>query len=241
MHKEMIMVIKSRPVTAALAIVVLTFLVMGAGCSPDGITPVPEIKQYQFKRLLLLPIKDGTEVHGKGETVHCALCGTVYTIGTVESGAEEFMTDRLKFMLDGWTSSTLVSSEQYQALRSRILSSKREPVTERELLIAIGREYNADAILTGSVYKFKNRVGSNFAVESPASVGFDLDLIEAQSGGLLWSRRHEETQQALSENLLGLGSFFTRKGRWVTVEDLAVSGLEKILQTIPIRKEKTDR
>lgn len=238
MHEEMIMVIKSRPVTAALAVIVLASLLMSWGCSPGGITTAPEIKQYQFKRLLLLPIKNSSDVHGKGETVHCALCGTVYTIGTVENGAEEFITDRLNFMLDGWTPHTLIPSDQYQALRSRILSSKRESVTERELLAAVGREYNADAVLTGSVYRFKNRVGSDFAVESPASVGFDLDLIETQSGGLLWSRRHEETQQALSENLFGLGDFFMRKGKWVTVEDLAISGLEKALQTIPIRKEK---
>jgi hypothetical protein len=199
------------------------------------------MKQYQFKRLLLLPVKNSTTDREKGETVLCDLCGAVYTTGVVEKGAETFITDRLKIILEGWTSITVIPEEQVQAARSRFLSSKKDPVSEKELLAAIGRDLDGDAILTGSVYQFKNRVGSNFAVDSPASVGFHLDLIETQSGNIIWSRRYEETQQALSENLLGLGNFFMRKGKWVTVQDLAVSGLEKILQTFPIQREKNDK
>jgi hypothetical protein len=225
----------------ALAGMVLALLSISVGCSPEGINAPSEVKQYQFKRLLLLPVKNGSADHEKGETVLCDLCGAVYTTGVVEDGAEIFMTDRLKFILEGWTSITLVPDEQFQAARSRFLSSKKDPVSEKELLAAIGRHLDGDAILTGSVYQFKNRVGFNYAVDSPASVGFHLDLIETQRGDIIWSRRYEETQQALSENLLGLGNFFMRKGKWVTVQDLAVSGLEKILQTLPIQREKNDK
>lgn len=232
------MVIKSRSVTAALSVIVFACLLISMGCSHNGITAQSEIKKYQFKRLLLLPIKNSSALQGNGETVLCPLCGAVYITGIVENGAETFITERLKSVLDGWTSITLIPDEQYQAIRSHIISSKPDSVTERELLTAIGRDLNADAILSGSVYKFKNRVGNDYAVESPASVGFHLDLLETQSGRVIWSRRYEETQQALSENLFGLGSFFMRKGKWVTVEDLAVSGLEKMIETIPIQKEK---
>jgi hypothetical protein len=231
----------SRPVIAALTVMVLALLLINMGCSPDGINATSEIKQYQFKRLLLLPVKNAATEHEKGETVLCDLCGAVYSTGVVENGADVFLTDRLKFILEGWTSVILVPEEQYQAARSRFLSSKKGPVSEKEILAAIGRNLDGDAILTGSVYQFRNRVGNNFAIDSPSSVGFHLDLIETQGGHIIWSRRYEETQQALSENLLGLGNFFMRKGKWVTVQDLAVSGLEKILQSLPIQKEKNDK
>lgn len=235
------MVMISRHVMKVLAGMVVAFLLTSMGCSSNGINATSEIKQYQFKRLLLLQVNDSSTDHEMGETVLCDICGAVYTAGVVEAEAEVFLTDRLKIMLEGSTSITLIPEEQYQAARSGFLSSKKDPVSEKELLAAIGRSLDGDAILTGSVYQFKNRVGNDFAVDTPASVGFHLDLIETQSGNILWSRRYEETQQALSENLLGLSNFFMRKGKWVTVQDLAVSGLEKILRTFPIQKEKNNK
>jgi hypothetical protein len=48
----------------------------------------------------------------------------------------------------------------------------------------------------------------------------------------LWIGHFDETQRSLSENLFNIGEFLKRKGAWVTVNKMAVSALEDMLQTL---------
>lgn len=236
------MVIKNHPGIGALVLIFFSALFLTSGCSHNGRPSPSEIKQYQFDRLLLLPIVDSSEHHATGETILCELCGMAYTSEVVETGAADFLTERVKWMLaERGTSVELIADEQVQAMRNRILTMKPGPKSEKELLAMIGKNLNADGIVTGSVYQFRNRVGYDYGVETPAAVGFHLDLMETQNGNVIWSRCHAETQRALSENLFSFGDFFRRKGKWLTVEDLAASGVAKALQTIPIQSERTDK
>jgi hypothetical protein len=52
-------------------------------------------------------------------------------------------------------------------------------------------------------------------------------------GRTIWDGSFDETQQPLFENLFNLSAFFKRKGKWITAEELAFSGLEKVLETLP--------
>jgi hypothetical protein len=70
-------------------------------------------------------------------------------------------------------------------------------------------------------------------VVSPASVAFDLHLIDVDSGEIIWTGNFDQTQRPLSENILELGSFFKRGASWVTAEELAKGGLEDILRRFP--------
>ena len=101
------------------------------------------------------------------------------------------------------------------------------------LLIEAGRFANADLVLAGYLYRFKQRVGTGYAVESPASVAFSIHLINISDGRILWSGYFDETQHSLSDNLLEIGSFFKRGAKWITSEEMAVSGLEELLKTFP--------
>jgi hypothetical protein len=236
------MVIKNHPGMGAVVLIFFSALFLNSGCSHSGRPAPAEIKRYQFDRLLLLPITDSSEHHAKGETVLCELCGMAYTSEVVETGAAVFLTERVKWMLDErGTSVEIIPDEQVQAMRNRILMMKPGPKSEKELLAMIGKNLNADGILTGRVYQFRNRVGYDYGVETPAAVGFHLDLLETQNGNVIWSRCHEETQRALSENLFSFGDFFRRKGKWLTVEDLTASGVAKVVPTIPIGNERTDK
>jgi hypothetical protein len=236
-HEEMMMETKDRSGRRALALVFFAVLLLNTACSHNGIISQSDTKQYQFKRLLLLPMKNDSTDHPKGETVLCDLCGMAYTADVVEDGTTEFLTEQVKSILDkGWTPVELIPEEQVQAIRNQIITMTPGPVSEKELLAKLGRQLNADGILTGRVYHFKNRVGYDYGVETPAAVGFHLDLMELETGKVIWSRRYEETQRALSENLFSFGDFFRRKGKWLTAEALATFGLEKTLQTIPIKK-----
>jgi hypothetical protein len=76
-------------------------------------------------------------------------------------------------------------------------------------------------------------VGGKFSVDLPASVTFDMILINVADRRLLWEGHFNETQKSLFENLFDFGTFWKRKGKWLTVRELADTGLEKVLQTFP--------
>jgi len=54
-----------------------------------------------------------------------------------------------------------------------------------------------------------------------------------KDGQLVWRGIFEETQQALSENILKIGAFIKRKARWITARELAAEGLENLISTFP--------
>ena len=91
----------------------------------------------------------------------------------------------------------------------------------------IGEMVFADAVMVGRVQRFRERIGDDWGVKSPASVAFVLDLIDVRRGDVIWSARFDETQKALSENIFGLGDIRQRGIRWLSAEQLAMDGVKK--------------
>lgn len=102
------------------------------------------------------------------------------------------------------------------------LRSRHIPYTE-------GNEKNGIR-LSVLVYRFEERKGSNIAVDRPASVGFHAHLHKGNS--LLKTVSFDETQQPLSENVLRLGAFLKRGAKWITVDELAQEGIEKVVEEL---------
>ena len=100
-------------------------------------------------------------------------------------------------------------------------------ITHAARLRQIGEMVFADAVMVGRVERFRERVGDDWGVKSPASVAFVLDLIEVRRGDVIWSARFDETQKALSENIFGLGDISQRGVRWLTASQLMIDGVKK--------------
>jgi hypothetical protein len=96
--------------------------------------------------------------------------------------------------------------------------------------IKFTREPGEKSYLHVLVYRYQERLGGNFSVERPASVGFHAHLFD--DGRLVKMYRYDETQQALSENVLGFFTFLKRGGKWVPVSRLAAEGVEKALDEL---------
>jgi hypothetical protein len=86
-------------------------------------------------------------------------------------------------------------------------------------------------VIVGYLFRFEDRVGSNYAASKPASVAFDLHLIDVSTGKIVWTGGFDETQQALSDNLFNLDLFIERGGTWVAADRMAEEGLEVLLET----------
>ena len=94
------------------------------------------------------------------------------------------------------------------------------------------------------IYRFQERKGGNFAVEKPASVAFHMHLMKDGVVGRVFA--YSEEQKALTQNILTMGKFLKRGGKWVTAVELGEEGINAGLnQLIPEAEQKgppgTDR
>jgi len=98
---------------------------------------------------------------------------------------------------------------------------------ESARLKRIGEMVYADAVITGRILRFRDRVGDEWGAKSPASVAFVLELVDVRRGDVVWSARFDETQKSLSENIFALGEISQRGIRWLTAEQLMEDGVKK--------------
>ncbi|MBL0699967.1 MAG: hypothetical protein JJV92_03675 [Desulfosarcina sp.] len=210
----------------------MAFLVFSA-CAAQVDEPAKFSKTVQINKLLILPFKDMSAIYGKSNSVRCPLCGQVYLTGEVPKGAADFLTEHFTAIIKSRTDFTVIPGNHINSLLPDPASGGVGQKSERMLLIEAVRRVGADAVVAGYVYRFKQRVGTAYAVESSASVAFGVHMLNVSDGRMLWSAQIDETQHPLSNNLFEIGSFFKRGARWVTSEELAALGLEKIFKTFP--------
>jgi hypothetical protein len=187
-----------------------------------------------IETLLVVPFVDRAAEHGVNEVYRCGLCGGVFETGVVETGADTLVTEKVLQLVVAQKAVRLVPNDTVDDVKMLLLQDPASTLNERELVSRIGRSLGADAVLTGGVYRWVERVGSNYAADTPASVGIDIDLVDTKTGRVIWHARFDDTQQFLIDNLLTIGTFLERGGRWVTAEEMAAAGLSDVLESSPI-------
>lgn len=126
--------------------------------------------------------------------------------------------------------STMASMPNWQIVSESEVREIAQPVrasSEAARLKQIGERVYADAVITGRILRFRERIGNELGVKSPASVAFVLDLVDVRRGDILWSARFDETQKPLSENIFAIGDISQRGVRWLTAEQLVHEGVKK--------------
>ncbi len=124
-----------------------------------------------------------------------------------------------------------VTQGQCLGLLNSILQ-KNVKSSELRILRSFGKDLDADAILYGKLYRFRERIGSPYAVKTPASVAFSLILVRVADGAVLWRYSFDQTQEALTSNLLNWRFYKEQGMRWVTAEELAAYGLEQAVKEL---------
>ena len=102
---------------------------------------------------------------------------------------------------------------------------KRLHTSERPQALPLWVEYarktSADILLIPQVLTWRDRQGSAAGVTEPAHVRLEFFLLNIKEGNIIGHSVYEVEQQGLTENLLNVGDFFKRQGKWVTAEELA--------------------
>ena len=94
--------------------------------------------------------------------------------------------------------------------------------------------FGADAVMTGTVYRFRDRSGEALGSTHPASVGYEVKLFST-AGKLLWSSVFDHTQVALGENALVASQYPSGGTRWMSAEELARWGAMQMAKQLPLQ------
>ena len=217
-------------IRAAFSILGFVFLVSCAA-PQEKMTSHKDLENIET--IMVMPFQTMRAVDGSRFPVDCSFCNRRHTFEEVPEEASEFMTEHLKELLISDKAYRFVFPDRTDGMISRLQPDENGIVTMSDLLALSGNATSVDAVLLGYLFRFKERVGTRYSVESPASVFFSLFLVRVADERVVWRGTFEETQQSLSENLLKIGAFIKRKARWVTAGEMAAEALENLMSTFP--------
>ena len=113
---------------------------------------------------------------------------------------------------------------------------KRFHTSERPQALPLWVEYarktSADILFIPQVLTWRDRQGSAAGVTEPAHVRLEFFLLNIKEGNIIGHSVYEVEQQGLTENLLIVGDFFKRQGKWVTAEELAREAMIKAVKDL---------
>jgi hypothetical protein len=205
--------------------------IIGA-CAPQQTISTGPAESLGIQSILIAPFQNIALEQGIDKSIRCSLCGQVAMTGVVSDEAPSILASRLMSLLQP-LSYTLVPGEDVQTILSGMNSGKTTMPSELERYVQVGKQKGVDAVLVGHIFRYTERVGNRYSVQTPASVEFDLHLIRISDERIVWVDHFDETQQALMDNLMKAGSFFKRGGTWITAEQLAFSGLDNMIERFP--------
>ena len=194
-----------------------------------------EVEAETKPTLAILPfLIERTDDPSRGAV--CPVCQGVYKSGNILYGSQRTLTQLLQQKMDILETFRILPLEKVEDVFSKRERGQFELRPLRSA-IQLGKELDVDFIIVGYLFRFEERIGSRIGVDRPASVGFDVHLLRVKEGKRVWDGKFDETQQALSENLLKMRSFVRRKASWLTAEELSSVGMDEMLKRLPGAKE----
>jgi hypothetical protein len=220
---------KSIPVISVVLLVLLSLSwPMHAAGEVKGSEPAGDVK---LKVIAVAPFRSSAESDNGRESARCPLSGAIIRTCPIPAGSERVLEELF-----------IKKTAMYSDVSWKISEKARSAFSPESFVLwsvpalqKVGRDLNADAVITGHVFCFRERVGYPLSVEKPASVAFGIYLVRTSDGAILWKGIFNRTQQSLFENLLQARSFIKGGGKWLTSEELADLGIDEILATFPVR------
>ena len=219
-----------RPFKRAFLFVPLVLACLSLACAASGTRRGrPHPFPADLDKIVVSGFRSALERGTSPDVIRSPVSGEALTAQPIPEGPVGEMTDGLFQRVSEPGRYDLVSPDQARGVYSSLVSS-RPAMDEIDILRRIGKAFSADAVLVGYLYRWRERVGTNYAVKTPASVAFDLYLIRPEDGSLLWKGQFDMTQRSLSENLLEMDTFIEGGGKWMTAKELAEMGLGRLLR-----------
>jgi hypothetical protein len=101
----------------------------------------------------------------------------------------------------------------------------------RELAAAV----EADGVIFGTLSRFVEREGSDYGADKPTSVSFELKAFARKRDEVIWEGKFDETQEALTTNLLNFWQFWKGGPRWFTASEFIEMGVDRLIEDLEDR------
>ena len=101
--------------------------------------------------------------------------------------------------------------------------------TPRKRAVRLGKVLEADLVMVGTVWRFREKGALTDMPDSAASVGFALFLVDVNTGVRLWRGIFDGTQKALTQDVLGGLKQLDMGLHWLSAEELARYGVKSVL------------
>jgi len=211
--------------SAILFLIVLS----GSSCQLQQVPQEDKLAVPGLDTIVLIGFRPGLPSSQAPGLVRSPISGAVFSAEPVSKEIADGLSELLFEKLTKKNGQKWVSPREAASAFSRLASSN-PTLTDRDIFVQIGKALSADGLLGGHVYRWHDREGTDYAASHPASVAFDLYLMSAADGVVLWKARFDKTQLSLSENLFDIQTFFKAKGRWMTAAELAEIGLDEMVE-----------
>jgi hypothetical protein len=185
-----------------------------------------------FKRIAVVPFQAIRQEDADVNTVRCPVCGLVFRTETYAKDSETVVEGLFLDRLKEEKAFAIIPPDRVGGVYEGVTGAlfKADLLT---VLKKVGSELEADGIILGYVYRFKERKGYPYSAEKPASVAFEIHLIRVSDGAIVWKGIFDKTQASLMENILQIASFIKEGGKWVTAKELAAEGMDEVLKDFP--------
>ena len=185
--------------------------------------------------IAVMPFIKGKHPENIEETMTCPYSSFCFEEQSLLTDADDTLTRMLQGVLTRDFAGQVIPLEQAEKT-FQILKIDHAKDTPEKVLLNLGEALKADYMMAGNVWRYRKRVGTAFSVERPASVAFAVYLVDMKTRRLIWQASYDETQQALLENLFNAKDFFKQGAKWLTAEELARYGMNKMFQEFPLKK-----
>jgi hypothetical protein len=215
--------------TLAFGLAFFLFLGITPCIAQQGSSPRPSLAK---EKIGLMPFFKGSYGASITETLVCPVCQLYYDPEVLTPDCDKVLTQYFQQALEQKYGDLVIP----QALVAKAYDEIHpDDLRDTPLLLSqkVGKLLGTKFMAVGSVWRYRDRVGSARAASSPASVAFALHLIEVATGKILWSKSFVQTQRSLSENILNAKAFFDQGAKWITADELASYGVKEILKDFP--------
>ena len=208
---------------------IIFFLALNTACQFQR-GRVSQIKPTNFKprKIVVVGFRPAMSQDEDPGVIRSPVSGAVFMAEPIPQDVTDKMTSKLFSRLVEYEGYELIGPNKATGAIESLLSSDKD-MSDIEIFHRVGQLFSADAVIVGYIFRWRDRDGTEYSVNRPASAAFELDLLRPEDNAIMWKGRFDKTQTSLSENLLDMETFIKGKGQWMTVDRLAELGLDDLL------------
>ena len=195
-----------------------------------------DLSAIQFKRIAVMPFLVG-KLESPEKPVEKPLSQPLEQLNmnapNLAEGADRIMTRLVNEVMQIRFEDQMVSMDDAAAVYADVIRDQTLG-TPRKLAIKFGENLQADLVVVGTIWRFREKGTFQEMPDRPASVAFSVYLMEVASGKRLWRNSFDGTQKNLSEDVLGGLKQIKMGLRWLSVNELARYGVKSVFKKFPL-------